>query len=408
MIRVDAGHPLTRREFVKLGGRSCGLLAFNHWVPEFLSQTLRSGAVSAAAEERALVLVHLAGGNDGFNTIVPIEDEAYVRLRPTLAVPRQSVIRHSHGLGFHPSASALSRLMEAGKLCVIQSVGYPNPSRNHLCSGRIWETGTDQTVRSLPITTSNLHLNDVFQNPVLRRSVLANRPPMTDLPGIERSACLPKPILAADEPGCHASESEVATIHGTGSVSAFLHQSKMDTALPGNVANRLLKRCRSRQKYPATPFAQSLQHVAGQIATGQIAPFYFVSLGGFDTHSNQAGRHAELLSTLGDGLAAFQAHLAEMQLDEQVATLVFSEFGRRARENINRGTDHGTAAPVFVFGAAIKCSVIGRPPRMDEGTTPDPVATIDFREIYATLIDRWLRGDSARLLGKRYAGLGFL
>lgn len=408
MIRVDAGHPLTRREFVKLGGQSSGLLAFNHWVPEFLSQTLRSGAVSVAAKARALVLVHLAGGNDGFNTIVPIEDDAYYRFRPTLAVPRQRVIRHSHSVSFHPSASALSQLMEAGKLCVIQGVGYPNPSRNHLYSGRIWETGNDQTVRSLPVITRNPHLDEGFRNSVLRRSVLANRSPGTKLPGVEKSACASKPIYAADGPDCRASEPAVATTPGAGSASAFLQQSKMDTAVPGADASRLLNRCHPRQKYPYTPFAQSLQQVAGQIATGQIAPFYFVSLGGFDTHSNQAGRHAELLSTLSDGLAAFQAHLAEMQLEQQVATLVFSEFGRRARENMNRGTDHGTVAPVFVLSTAIKCPILGRPPRMDDGMNSDPVSGIDFREIYATLIDRWLRGDSARLLGKRYPGLGFL
>ena len=334
--------PSTRREFLQLSGRGLGLLAFSRFAPALLVNSARAAPRAPERDRSILVLVQLAGGNDGLNTLVPYEDANYYRLRPTLGIPKGKVLRVSDALGLHPSCAALHRLLQDGKLAVVQNVGYPNPNRSHSRSSEIWTTA------------SNSH------------EFLATR-------WTER-------FLAHD----HAGQAVTNGFRGNGRAAAD---------------------CQPLATYPGNPFAALLRDVAARIAAGQPTRVYSVSLAGFDTHSHQANQHAYLLTTLSEGLAAFQQDLELHQLAGQVTTMTFSEFGRRPGENESRGTDHGTAAPLFVLGSRVKGGLYGKAPALDLAPNQDLTYSTDFRSVYATLLDRWLDCPSETILGGKFAEL---
>jgi uncharacterized protein (DUF1501 family) len=182
----------------------------------------------------------------------------------------------------------------------------------------------------------------------------------------------------------------------------------MDALVTERKVAGLLGRYQSATEYPRNAFAAELRNVAALIAGGLSTRVYFVSLGSFDTHVNQQGRHEQLLTTLGDGLSAFQKDLEAHQLADQVLAMTFSEFGRRPMENDGKGTDHGTAAPLFVMGAKVKGGLHGTAPNLGVDRNQDLTYSIDFRQVYATVIDRWLAGDSAAVLGRKFEPLNFV
>jgi uncharacterized protein (DUF1501 family) len=182
----------------------------------------------------------------------------------------------------------------------------------------------------------------------------------------------------------------------------------MDTLVTEKKVQRVINDYRPGTAYPGNPFAVSLRNVAALIAARMPTRVYFVSLGGFDTHSNQLTQHATLLGQLSDGLAAFQKDLEARELDTQVLTMTFSEFGRRPSENESRGTDHGTAAPLLVMGSRVKGGLHGTAPSLKLERNQDLTFSTDFREVYATALDRWLSSPPDAVLGSSYKRLGFL
>jgi len=179
----------------------------------------------------------------------------------------------------------------------------------------------------------------------------------------------------------------------------------MDALVTEKKVQHVLGSYQPSATYPGNPFAASLRNVAALIASGLPTRVYFVSLTGFDTHSNQANQQANLLATLSDGLAAFQQDLERHRLDGQVTTMTFSEFGRRPSENESRGTDHGTAAPLFVMGSRVKGGLHGTAPALNLAHNQDLTYTTDFRQVYATVLDRWLACPSETVLGGKFTSL---
>jgi len=190
--------------------------------------------------------------------------------------------------------------------------------------------------------------------------------------------------------------------------ASYLRHTMMDALVTERKVAGLLDDYRPGAEYPKNPFAQELRNVAALIAGGLSTRVYFVSLGSFDTHVNQLGRQNQLLQTLGDGLAAFQKDLEAHGLADQVLAMTFSEFGRRPMENDGKGTDHGTAAPLFVMGARVKGGVHGAAPDLNVARNQDMTYSVDFRQVYATVIDRWLAGKSEAVLGRKFEPLAFL
>lgn len=409
--------PSTRREFLRLSSRGIGLLAFSRFAPQFLVQSA-SAAPAPEKDRRVLVLVQLAGGNDGLNTVVPFDDANYHRLRPTLALKRDAVLPVSDHLGLHSACAPLHGLLQSGKLGIVQNVGYPNPNRSHFRSTEIWETASDadesastgwigryldSACAGAPATGGDplaIHVNaEVPQSfggslphSTYGLSLGAQGSRGGDARLLEKLAA-----RGATEAHDHADSN-----HG------FLRATLMDSLVAEKKIQRIIDTNKPEATYPGGNFSQALRNIAGLIAAGLPTRVYFVSLGGFDTHANQANSHSNLLRQLSEGLAAFQADLTARRLDDQVLTMTFSEFGRRASENESRGTDHGTAAPLFVMGRQIHGPLHGTAPDLSIEKNADPVYSTDFRSVYATVLDRWLDSPADQVLGAKHERLGFL
>ena len=409
--------PSTRREFLRYGARGAGLLAFSRFVPGFLVESARAQTPAPEKDRTILVLVQLAGGNDGRNTVVPFADPHYRRLRPTLGLPEADLLKLNDTQALHGSCTALHALWGDGKLGIVQNVGYPNPNRSHFRSTEIWETASASNEflptgwlgryfdnecagapeggdpcgvnlgNEVPVAFQGEHPHPTFSVAANNRS---RRQQADQLKLLEQ--------LVKNDGGAPAESGN----------AGYLRQTMMDALVTEQRFQRVLTAYQAAATYPTTPFAGSLRNVAALIAAGTATRIYYVSLAGFDTHNNQAGTHANLLKTLSEGLAAFQKDLEAKRLSDQVVTMTFSEFGRRPSENESRGTDHGTAAPLFVLGTRLKPGLLGRAPRLDVERNEDLQHSTDFRQVYATLLDQWLGCRSSAVLGEGYQPLGFI
>lgn len=407
---LPATLPSTRREFLQWSGRGLGLLAFSRFAPAFLVQSSAAGPVTPETGRPILVLVQLAGGNDGLNTLVPFEDAHYYRLRPTLGLAKDRVLRLTDTHGLHPACAELARLYHDGHLGIVQNVGYPNPNRSHFRSSEIWETASG----------SGEFLADGWIGRFMDNAC-AGQPAGHDPVGIHLSNGEPQSFVSVhDHPtfglmskGGSRRENEenrrllesLAGVPGAAENdnASFLRHTLMDSLVTERKVQQVLGAYQPAAEYPGNAFAGSLKNVAALIAAGLPTRVYFVSLSGFDTHSNQANQQANLLATLSSGLAAFQQDLVRHRLDGQVLTMTFSEFGRRPNENESRGTDHGTAAPLFVMGSRVKGGLHGTPPSLDLPANQDLAFSTDFRSVYAAMLDRWLGCPSEKVLGGQFA-----
>ncbi len=410
--------PWTRREFLQTSGRGLGLVAFASCVPAFLSQSLAAGAPRPEKDRRILVVVQLAGGNDGLNTVIPFEDPVYYRLRPNLAIERKQVLPLVDGLGLHPKCGALAELYKEGQLGIVQGVGYPNPNRSHFRSTDIWESAdtgegagrfTGWLGRYLDSECSGRASSAVADPDAIhtRQDV----PPM--LIGEVPAHVFGVPERSTRNRGGTRQDllqrlSAEATYPDPSSTGHYLQHRMMDTLVTEERVGRIVDRYRPMATYPQERFAQSLKHIAALIAGGLQTRVYYASLSGFDTHVSQQGRHASLLKRLSEGLSAFQQDLNAHQLADQVLTMTMSEFGRRPAENGSRGTDHGTAAPLFLMGSGLQQPLAGSAPHLSPDKKRDLSFTTDFRRVYASVLEQWLDCRSVPILGEGFAPLDLL
>jgi uncharacterized protein (DUF1501 family) len=407
--------PTTRREFLKLGGRGIGLLAFSQFAPSFLVESTLAATPSPEKDRSILVLVQLAGGNDGLNTVIPFDDPEYYRLRPTIGIKKEETLRLNDTLGLHPSLSALHALIKDGKAGIVQNVGYPNPNHSHFRSSEIWETGSASN-EFIPTGWIGRFLDNACAgapgsegaDPVAVH--LTNEMPQAFL------SDHPHSTFGLNGAGRGGNRENLAFLeklvrqdaHDENANASFLKATMMDALVTEKKVQRVIGGYHAEAQYPGNSFAQSLRSVAALIAAGTSTRVYFVSLGGFDTHSNQLNTHQRQLQTLSEGLAAFQKDLEAKKLDSQVLTMTFSEFGRRPNENESRGTDHGTAAPLFVMGSRLQGTLHGTAPSLKLAHNQDVQFSTDFRQVYATVLDKWFSCPTDKVLGKSYAPLTFI
>lgn len=412
--------PSTRREFLQLSTKGIGLLAFSRFAPQFLVQSAQA-APKPEKDRRILVLVQLAGGNDGLNTLVPFDDPAYHSLRPTLALKQKDVLPVADHLGLHASCAPLHAMLNEDRLGIVQNVGYPNPNRSHFRSTEIWETASESD-ESLSSGWIGRYLDNACAgNPGADRGA--------DPEAVHVNAEVPQSFggayphntygLTLGARAGRGGRDDVALLeklttlhdghdnHDHGN-NTFLRATLMDALVAEKKIQQIIDRNKPEATYPGGGFAQSLRNVCGLIAAGVSTRVYFVSLGGFDTHANQANSHSNLLKNLSEGLAAFQKDLTARGLQDQVLTMTFSEFGRRPNENDSRGTDHGTSAPLFVMGGKIHGPLHGTAPNLQIEKNADLTFSTDFRSVYATVLDRWLDSPADTILGARHERLGFL
>lgn len=405
----------TRREFLRSGTRGLGLIAFSGLAPNFLTQSLLAGTPAPEKDRSILVLIQLAGGNDGLNTIVPFEDDRYYRLRPNLAVTKRDVLPIGDTIGLHPKLGAFQALLDEGKLGVIQNVGYPNPNRSHFRSSEIWETGSrsddflatgwvgryfDATCSGTaePSGPAGIHLSTETPQAYLGQEpheTFGLRPGGSSKRRRRGNRSFERRLIEAvpEQPDDNL---------------GFLKHTMLDAIITEEKIQKILTDDRTGAAYPNSNLARSLRQIATMIQSGLPTRVYFASLGGFDTHANQANTHGNLLETLSAAMAAFQSDLESRGMPDQVLTMTFSEFGRRPAENNGQGTDHGTAAPLFVMGNQIQPGIHGTAPGLDVGPKEDLRFGTDFRGVYARILDSWLDTSSEVVLGGKFDGPAFV
>lgn len=411
MKNAASPFPATRREFIKSTGAGIGLLALGNFAPAFLAQSVRANVPAPERDRSILVVIQLGGGNDGLNTVVPHADDQYYRLRPTIGLKRDQLIPLNDTLSFHASCAELASLFKEGQLGIIQNVGYPNPNRSHFRSTEIWETASDS--------------RDFLATGWIGRYLdnCCSGSPSEDPLAVNIGNELPDAFLCESEANVYSfsgrtgrsSKASAALLKGlqaarydAHSSAGFLQQTAMNALVTDQRVLSRIRNYKSDTAYPSHPLAQSLRHVAAMIASGQETRVYFVPHSGFDTHANQLQRHSQLLKQLSSSMAAFQQDLASKGLSDQVLTMTFSEFGRRPSENQSSGTDHGTAAPLFVMGSQLQAGLHGQPPSLQVEKNQDLAFDIDFRRVYSEVVDRWLQGDSQKALPGPFAPIGFL
>lgn len=390
----------TRRRFladVSASAATAGMISLAGATPLFLTET-----AAAAADQKGdsiLVVVQLSGGNDGLNTVIPYKHDLYRKARPSLVQDAASVIKLKDDLGLHRALQGFGKLWEAGQLAVVQGVGYPNPNRSHFESMDIWHTAN----LKLGDRTSGW-LGRTFDQLKLQRPEQAS--PALHLGGEEQPLALsardvPTPSITSldqfkldtgkSEARRQAIESAVAaTRPGDNDLLKFVATRSTAALRLSHHLEQSAKNYATSVKYPETQLAGKLKQVAQLIDAGLGNRVYYVTLDGFDTHSDQAEAHRGLLQQLGDALAAFTEDLQVHGHLDRVASLVFSEFGRRVKENSSRGTDHGAAAPAFVIGSKVQAGLIGKHPKLDDLDDGDLKFHTDFRAIYAGLLTNWL------------------
>jgi uncharacterized protein (DUF1501 family) len=410
----------TRRELLRLGLGGSTLLACGPTVPTFLARSALAlaGAPKRDAGGPILVVVQLDGGNDGLNTVVPHGDDIYQKSRPALAIKAKDVKPIDDHVGLHPSLDGFAKLREEGRLAIVQSVGYPNPNRSHFESMAIWHTarldpGQEEpgwlaraidAGRAAPGSDAPaLHIGAQALPQALRggRSFI---PSVATADALRRRLGVPEPEGAgaqraaldaiAGHPGNSANP--LLQFVSRSTVISYASSARLEAVLGGDA---------TLENSDASGLARRLQMIARMIKAGLATSIYYTQLGGFDTHADQLNQHAARLSELSRSVHSFLAEIDRSGEGDRVTVLIFSEFGRRLRENASAGTDHGTAAPVFLIGRPVQGGLHGPYPNLAHLEDGDPEHAIDFRRIYATVLERWLKLPAEASLGAAFEPL---
>jgi uncharacterized protein (DUF1501 family) len=391
---------LTRRDFLS---RST-LLALAPAVPGFLAQTAR--ATKPERDGRILVVVQLDGGNDGINTVVPFKDEGYAKHRKTLRLPAGNLIKVKDGVGLHPAMAEVGKLLEKGSLTVVQGVGYPNPSRSHFESMAVWQTARRSPREHAPPGWLGRAFDPGKGAP--RGEPASVYVGGGELPVALRGRRCIASALTRPEDFVLDPDADTRRLLGgapaADDLTAFVRRHALDAYATADRMGALLKSGDDGASYPDSELARRLRMVARLIKAGTGTRVFYARQGGYDTHAGQFGTHYQLLSELSGALGAFLKDLTGSKLAERVAVLCFSEFGRTVKENGSAGTDHGTAAPVFLAGPGVKGGLVGATPSL---TDLDPrhgdlKVQTDFRRVYAGVLEDWLGLASKDALGGSY------
>jgi uncharacterized protein (DUF1501 family) len=371
----------TRRDFLK----TSTLLALAPTVPGFLAQTARASNVER--DGRVLVVIQLDGGNDGINTVVPFADEGYAKHRKTLRLRKDRLVKVNDTVGLHPSMDGFGKLLEAGQLAIAQGVSYPNPNRSHFQSMAIWHTARLDAEQQSGLGWLGRGLDEAKGASSL---MVGGGPPPVALRGrraiasaIERLEDFT--LAAGADPRKALTKNEPAD-----DLSAFVRRSMLDAYATADRLKATANPKDSDARYPRNALGSRLQLIARLLKVGVGARVYYTTQGGYDTHYSQLFTHANLLFEFSSAVKAFLDDLAASSLADRVAVLCFSEFGRRVPENGSAGTDHGTAGPVFLAGKGVKPGLVGATPSLLDLEDGDLKVGLDFRRIYAAVLEDWL------------------
>ena len=403
---------IQRRDFLKTGSLATASLL----LPKFLKAIEMPGALPQKG--KILVVLQLSGGNDGLNTVVPVRNDIYYKERPRLAIKREAALPLTSEAGLNPALAGLKNLYDNGELAILNSAGYPNPDRSHFRSMDIWHSASPaseywqtgwlgryldaQCSGSAPANGSCSHLAmeiDDTLSLVLKGDEVKGLA-MQDVQKLYNAAH--GPYFTA------YSNAHVPTKEDETPVD-YLYKTMAETLSSADYLYQQSRKKPSGTTYPNTGLGKNLKTIASLILSDTDTAVYYVSLGSFDTHINQEGQQKRLFTEMNDALAAFSNDMKTNGKWNDVLVTTFSEFGRRVSQNASGGTDHGTANQMFFMGGALRQKGILNPlPDLTDLDNGDLKFGVDFRQVYATLLDNWLGADSAAILGEKFEVLKFV
>jgi uncharacterized protein (DUF1501 family) len=366
---------MKRRQFLSLSATFTGGTLI---VPNFLYALKNQSFVNSGSD--CMIFIQLNGGNDGLNTFIPYDDPLYKILRPHIGISKDKVINKNKGMGFHPVLKGISDIQQNGDLSVIQNVGYPEPNRSHFRSQEIWQTAS----------ASNQYLSHGWLGRYLDLQCNDHMPTAgINLDNIDNLS------LKGEEPNfitvrnlkqfkLRDNEQEVMKLSGNPQLD-FARKISYSVNEGAEEIQNALKNSKTEISYPKSQLASKMEWIARLIKGHLNSKVYYTSLNGFDTHNNQLGVHQNKLKELDEAVLAFYKDLKESKLLDQATIVIFSEFGRRVKDN-GSGTDHGTAAPMIVIGGQNKGQIIGENPDLKNLDNGDLIYKTDFRSVYATLL----------------------
>jgi uncharacterized protein (DUF1501 family) len=356
-------------------------------------------------DNRCLVVVNLYGGNDGLNCVVPHGDDRYYQLRPELAIDRTDVLAIDAHVGLNPGMRGMKALYDKGAVAIVQGVGYPNPDHSHFRSTEIWQTAAPDRYEhtgwlgryfdGAGLPRENL-FSGIAVSKVLPEVLVSDRTDIPAIPGLGDYRMVADRSDAARD--AFARETSDRSLPFESPYLAHVMEIEGDAQRSSEELPRLVAGYVTQATYPPTALGRSLALAAQIIGSNLGTRVIYVEHGSFDTHVSQKTTQNLLLTEFSNAIAAFYDDLGAHGNDRRVLTLTFSEFGRRIEENGSRGTDHGEASPLFLIGGGVKGGLYG--------TAPDLVATnmgnvrfsVDFRAVYATVLERWLGRPAAAVL----------
>ena len=356
----------------------------------------------AQLDSKVLVVIQMSGGNDGINTVVPYADEGYAKHRSELRLPTDRLLKIDDSVALHPSMRGAADLLEAGKLAIVQGVGYPNPSRSHATSMAIWhsaEIGDENTLRShgwlgkaMDSVQNQAGVNNNNNDPDMillgdgsqPLAIQSRRCTAVTLSNITDLRLRARMRIASEQESTHTPSD---------SLKEFVQQTMQNATATASALEKLIERSHdSGAVYPSTQLGRRMQTISTLMKSGFQTPVYYAIQDGYDTHAAQLPTHSRLLREFSGAIKAFLDDLESSGLSEQVCVLGFSEFGRRVAENSSAGTDHGTAGPVFIAGSRVQPGLIGSPPSLLDLVDGDLPMGIDFRRVYQQVVQKWLGG----------------
>jgi len=377
---------MNRRNFLSLTGTLTGGSLL---LPDFLfSYGFQKNLVIG---EQCLVFIQLNGGNDGLNTFIPFDDPLYYDLRPKIAIAKDGVISTTKGMGFHPALKGFAQMQQNGDLSVIQNVGYPEPNRSHFRSQEIWQTATD----------SNKYINEGWLGRYLDLQCVTHTPTaginIDSIDNLSLKGDSPNSITVKDPDRFKIKKQKEETGMLSENSSLDFVRKVANSVLEGSEEiQKALTQSTTEISYPKSALGKNLEWISRLIKGNLNSKVYYTSQGGYDTHDNQLVIQNNKFTELDGAIYSFYQDLKKANLLQNVTLVVFSEFGRRVKDNGN-GTDHGTAAPMFIIGGQNRGKVIGNNPNLSDLSQGDLKYQIDFRSVYASLLKEKMAFDYTKI-----------
>ncbi len=388
---------ISRKTFLQTGS----LVTASYLVPNFLKAMLKPEAINSNG--KILIILQLSGGNDGLNTIIPVRNDIYYKLRTQISIKPNNAVLLNDEAGIHPALAFFKELFDKGELAILNNVGYPEPNKSHFRSMDIWQTASDSN-QFLQSGWVGRYLDEACHscsNPTQAMEI-------DDLLSLAMKGNKNKAIALKDPRKLYRESQEsfykkLNSMHQphTEVLTSYLYSTLSNTINNAQYIFDQSKSNPSSASYPSTPIGKDLNSIASLIKSDINTQVYYLSVGSFDTHNNQNQRQEQLFKTINDAVGVFVADMKRNGKFKDVLLITFSEFGRRVSENASRGTDHGTANQMFfISGGLNKKGLLNGLPNLSQLQDGDLIYSEDFRKVYATLLKKWLGANDKDILGR--------